>query len=87
MKTHANIAPATIKYYQETYGIKPLNCSKEIACFIGCTDDTLRKSRSSGYLFGIPAPRHIKLGVAVKYAIGDIIEWMETNNKNESEAA
>jgi hypothetical protein len=83
----SKIAPATLRYYQDTYGIKPRSGSKEAAYIFGCTEDTLRKSRSTGYLFGLPAPRHIKLGYTVKYTLEDIVEWMETNNKNEAEAA
>tara|TARA_R110002111_G_scaffold242821_1_gene304808 strand:- start:5124 stop:5384 length:261 start_codon:yes stop_codon:yes gene_type:complete len=86
MSSIRSIKPETLKYYQETYGIKPRNRSTEAAKLFDCSEDTLRKSRSTGYLFGVPAPRHVKIGFTVKYTLEDIVEWMETNN-NRVEAA
>lgn len=74
-----------LKYYAETHGIKPRNCSKEAAHILGCHDDTLRKSRSTGYLFGVPAPRHIKTGHTVKYTLKDLVAWLEQNNTSPSD--
>jgi len=41
--------------------------SKEAANIIGCAGTTLRKSRSTGTLFGLPAPHYIKRGYHVFY--------------------
>lgn len=87
MKTTSNTTQTTLKYYQDAYGIKPRNSSIKTAPILGCSEDTLRKSRSTGYLFGVPAPRHIKIGYTVKYTLEDLVEWLETNNRNESEVA
>ncbi len=87
MKTSINIPKHILKHYQDTYGIKPLNCSKETAKILDCSDDTIRKARSTGFLFGVTAPRHIKIGYTVKYRLEDLVEWLEVNNRNESEVA
>lgn len=87
MTTLSNIKPETLKHYQGAYGIKPRNGSKETAYVLGCGEDTLRKSRSTGYLFGVPAPKHIKIGYTVKYSLEDLVQWLEENNKNEAEVA
>jgi len=36
---------------------------------VGCANNTMRKSRSTGILFGRPAPRFIKRGYRVFYKI------------------
>jgi hypothetical protein len=87
MTPNSNITLATIKHYQETHGLKSRNSSIEVAKVLDCNNDTLRKSRSTGYLFGVPAPRHIKIGYTVKYTLEDLVQWLEESNKNESEAA
>jgi hypothetical protein len=87
MSPNSNITLATLKHYKETYCIKPRNSSIEAAKVLDCNNDTLRKSRSTGYLFGVPAPRHIKIGYTVKYTLEDLVQWLEESNKNESEAA
>lgn len=81
-----NINQSKLKHYQDVYGIKPRNSSIETSKILGCVDDTLRKSRSTGFLFGVEAPRHIKIGYTVRYSLEDIVTWLERNNKNEAEA-
>lgn len=87
MKLTNHISASTIKQYQDNYGIKPRNGSKETAYILGVHPDTLRKSRCTGTLFGVPAPRHIKIGYTVQYTLEDLITWLEESNKNEAEAA
>ena len=41
--------------------------NKEAAHMIGCAAQTLRKSRTTGILFGFPAPPYIKRGYRVFY--------------------
>jgi hypothetical protein len=72
----------TINYYQQAYKIKPRNSSKATSAIVNCVDGTLRKSRCTGYLFGVPAPRHIKVGSSIQYTLEDLIQWLETNNTN-----
>jgi hypothetical protein len=87
MTLNRDITQATLKHYQESHGLKSRNSSIDAAKVLDCNNDTLRKSRSTGYLFGIRAPRHIKIGYTVKYTLEDLVQWLEESNKNESEAA
>ncbi len=54
--------------------------SKQAAEFLGINDDVLRKSRSTGLLFGLPAPSHIKLGRIVRYEESTLNSWVSQNN-------
>jgi hypothetical protein len=66
-----------IEYYQKLYQLQHRNSSKQAAFALHVDDCTLRKSRSKGYLLGVEAPRHIKIGNTVQYRIEDIIDWIE----------
>ncbi|MDO6691801.1 DNA-binding protein [Aliiglaciecola sp. 3_MG-2023] len=56
--------------------------SKEAAKFIDVSDETLRRSRCTGYLLGAPAPKHIKFGRAVKYRLTDLTDWVNAVDEN-----
>lgn len=87
MSLNSKITATVLKYYQDTYGIKSRNSTQKTAPFFGCSEYSLRKSRMTGSLFGVPAPRHVKIGYTVQYTLEDIVKWLEKNSKNESEAA
>jgi len=74
-----------IKYYQKVYQLEPRNSSKVTAKALGVDDTTLRKSRASGYLLGVDAPKHHKIGFTIQYRIEDIIDWIEAVECNEME--
>jgi len=42
---------------------------------VGCADNTMRKSRSTGMLYGRPAPAYIKRGYHVFYRMPTLIEF------------
>lgn len=42
---------------------------------LGCANNTLRKSRSTGTLFGCPAPPFIKRGYHVFYRVPTLLEF------------
>lgn len=54
--------------------------SKQAAQFLGINDEVLRKSRSTGFLFGLPAPKHIKLGRLVRYDAETLDTWTKQND-------
>lgn len=58
---------------------QPLLKSKEVANFLSISEELLRKSRSTGYLLGRPAPTHCKLGRSVRYKIEDIEAWVDSS--------
>lgn len=74
-----------IEYYQKRYELSHRNSSKQTAFAIGIDDTTLRKSRATGYLLGVPAPRHLKIGYTIQYRIEDIIDWIETVEADQAE--
>jgi len=47
----------------------------EAANYIGCSEVTLRKSRGTGCLFGVDAPKYIKMGKNVRYKLSTLDEW------------
>lgn len=42
---------------------------------LGCANNTLRKSRSTGTLFGRPAPPYVKRGYYVFYKMPTLLEF------------
>jgi hypothetical protein len=59
-----------------SFSHKLLFQSKDAAQFIDVSDETLRRSRCTGYLLGAPAPKHIKFGRTVKYRLTDLTDWV-----------
>lgn len=48
----------------------------ESATYINVASSTLRNSRHTGFLLGIRAPRHIKIGTNIRYLRKDLDEWL-----------
>jgi predicted DNA-binding transcriptional regulator AlpA len=67
-----------LNYNLETKCIPPILKTKEVANLLGIHEANLRKSRSTGYLLGLQAPPHLKLGYVVRYKSEDIISWLES---------
>jgi hypothetical protein len=55
--------------------LSEFNDSKKAAEFIGCAVQTLKQSRVTGQLFGLPAPRFVKLGRSVRYKQSTLQNW------------
>lgn len=55
---------------------KTLLTSKEAAHRFGIADITLRTSRTTGKLFGVDAPKHIKLGRTIRYRAEELEAWL-----------
>ena len=53
-----------------------LQTSIEAANRFGIADTTLRISRTTGKLFGVDAPKHIKLGRTVRYRPEELESWL-----------
>jgi Helix-turn-helix domain len=49
--------------------------TKEVAQYLGVVPQTIEKSRMTGKLFGIPAPKFIKRGRLVFYRLGELEQW------------
>jgi predicted DNA-binding transcriptional regulator AlpA len=58
---------------------QPLLRSKEVANLLSISEELLRKSRSTGYLLGRPAPTHCKLGRSVRYKMEDLECWIDSS--------
>lgn len=54
----------------------PARTERQAAEHLGFAPATIRHSRWSGTLGGIPAPRHIKLGRNVRYLQADLDQWL-----------
>ena len=74
-----------LEQYKKSYRLAQLNSSTATAKALGIADVTLRRSRSTGYLFGVKAPKHIKLGSTIRYRAEDIISWVMQNECEEME--
>jgi len=58
---------------------QPETTSDTAAGILKVAESTLRKSRVTGELLGIPAPKYYKLGRRVRYLESDLHEWIESN--------
>lgn len=57
--------------------IKPITCLTATAAkYLGIPEATLKKSRSTGILYGIATPPYRKVGNAVFYEYKKLDEWM-----------
>lgn len=64
--------------YQATFNqISAKAKSKIAADYLKVAESTLRKSRVTGTLCGLPAPAYIKMGRTVLYDIADLDAWLE----------
>ena len=58
--------------------------SKEAARYIGYSDDSMRRSRVTGKLAGVDAPKHIKIGgVTVRYEVAELDRWVASLSSEE----
>lgn len=48
---------------------------------------TARKARVTGMLLGLPAPRYVKRGRAVRYRLADVLKWLSAADSVASTAA
>ena len=62
--------------------------STETAAFVlDSTPDSVKVSRSSGELYGVPAPEHIKIGTkTIRYRVSTLLEWMAQFEETKSTA-
>lgn len=58
--------------------------SKTAAAHLQVAESTLRKSRVTGTLCGLPAPAYTKMGRTVLYDIADLDAWLEQLPKGNS---
>ena len=56
--------------------VRQLLNEKDASQIIGASTPTLRKSRCTGTLFGIPAPKHLKIGRTIRYKTSDLNDWV-----------
>lgn len=61
--------------------LRQLLDEKEAALIIGAATPTLRKSRCTGKLFGLPAPKYLKLGRTIRYQSEALNDWLESLEK------
>lgn len=61
--------------------------SSEAARRLATSDAALRKSRSVGELWGLPAPLYIKIGRTVRYDTSELDAWISLLPRNTSFAA
>jgi len=66
-----------IKKFMAEHNLNKLNKSKEVAHAFRYSDEALRRSRVTGSLSGVDAPKYKKIGTAVFYAIDDLYDWFE----------
>ena len=50
--------------------------TSQAALFIGCASSTLKLSRHTGILFGVPSPEYIKRGRSVVYNKSTLDKWL-----------
>jgi hypothetical protein len=56
---------------------KRLATERQTADYLKCKPTTLTQSRWSGRLFGLPAPKYMKLGRMIRYDLNEIDAWLE----------
>lgn len=76
-----------LQSFKKRHNLQEVNTSKEAAFTLRVSDFTMRLSRSTGMLLGTNAPNHSKYGRAVRYHAGDLMNWFEQNENQDSEAA
>jgi hypothetical protein len=70
--------PATLKYIKSAEPVRQLLDEKQAALIIGTATPTLRKSRCTGKLFGLPTPTYLKLGRTIRYKVSVLNDWLES---------
>ncbi|MDX5338010.1 MAG: hypothetical protein LPK25_03210 [Cyclobacteriaceae bacterium] len=57
--------------------IAPIACNTKVAAeYLGISEFTLKQSRSTGMLCGLPTPPYRKAGTKVFYEISKLKEWL-----------
>ncbi len=58
-----------------------LHDTKTSAKILNTTNETLKRSRRTGCLWGVPAPPFVKIGRMIKYRPEDLLDWVESQSK------
>jgi hypothetical protein len=62
----------------KTETVKPISCDQDDAAkFLGVPVNSLRKSRSTGLLYGVKAPEYKKTANRVFYQYAVLEEWLK----------
>ena len=61
--------------------------TEDVASELRIAQVTVKLSRKSGYLLGVPAPPYIKVGRLVRYRREDILRWLGSLDRVEPECA
>jgi hypothetical protein len=51
--------------------------NSEAAKVVSASSETMKISRCTGYLFGLPAPKHLKFGRTVRYKKSTLQAWLD----------
>jgi len=62
------------------HNLPPFFSSLEAASYLIIKENTLRRSRVTGKLFGIAAPSYFKIGKAVRYEKLALELWLKRNS-------
>lgn len=62
---------------ETTNTLQPLRDDHTAAPILGVSPATLRKSRVSGTLLGLPTPVFLKMGKAIRYRDSDLKAWLD----------
>lgn len=57
--------------------IDNLLSNKHAAPILGTTPDALKISRCTGLLFGLPAPKYLKIGRTIRYKKSTLQAWLD----------
>ncbi len=61
--------------------------NRAAAIYLGVSPNLLRLSRHTGELFkGVPGPKYLKLGSAIRYPIANLDEWIKSQHQYASSA-
>lgn len=50
--------------------------TKELAEMLSVSYQSLRTSRTTGFLLGVEAPKHLKMGQTVRYELETVEAWL-----------
>lgn len=62
----------------------PLLNDKEAAPVVGSTANSLRQSRYTGLLFGVQAPKFLKMGRSIRYRLSELLAFIDSFPEIES---
>tara|TARA_R110002049_G_scaffold309283_1_gene520072 strand:+ start:2376 stop:2618 length:243 start_codon:yes stop_codon:yes gene_type:complete len=61
---------------QHKENLDNLLSNRNAAPIVGTTPDALKISRCTGLLFGLPAPKYLKIGRTIRYKKSTLQEWL-----------